>query len=334
MSHSRHFVVTGGAGYIGSLFTSSLLADGHRVTVLDSFLYGGEALLALRAFPGFRCIAHDVRLSEGLAEHMAGADAVVHLAALVGFPICDKVGENVTYAVNLDGTRNVYEAAARAGVQRLLYASSYSNYGIADEDELVDEDSPLRPQSSYASSKVAAERFLLDAGTDRKPAVTCLRLATVFGVSPRTRFDLMLNQFALQAHRGETLVLYEENYRRTFVHISDVIRAMRLVLDSDLATVAGRVFNVGSESLNSSKHELVPYLREAWPDLRVESRAVGFGGDMRSVHVSFARIQQTLGYRTRLDLRDGVQELHAALTSRWVHTDDVDRYRNHPPLLS
>jgi nucleoside-diphosphate-sugar epimerase len=334
MTDGRHFVVTGGAGYIGSSLSAALLAAGNRVTVLDSLLYGGEALLALRAFPGFRAVLCDVRTEDGLAEHMAGAHAVFHLAALVGFPICDRVGERETYSVNLDGTRNVYEAAARAEVPRLVYSSSYSNYGIAADDTLVTEDSPLHPQSTYASSKVAAERFLLDRPTGALPTVTCLRLATVFGVTPRMRFDLMLNQFALQVHNGETLVLYEQDYRRTFVHVSDVVRAMRLVVDADIEKVAGQVFNVGNETLNSSKRELVSLLREAWPTLRVENRAEGFGGDMRSVHVSFEKIRRTLSFQTRVDLRSGVRELHEALTSRWVHPADVDRYRNHPPLLS
>ena len=334
MADGRHFVVTGGAGYIGSHLAATLLSAGHRVTVLDSFLYGGEALMALRAFPGFRAIRCDVRTEDRLAEHMAGADAVFHLAALVGFPICDRVGERETYSVNLDGTRAVYAAAERAEVPRFVYASSYSNYGIAAGDTLVTEESPLQPQSTYASSKVAAERFLLDRDTAARPAVTCLRLATVFGVSPRTRFDLMLNQFALQVHNGETLVLYEEDYRRTFVHVSDVVRAMMLIVDADTETVTGQVFNVGNETLNSSKRELVSFLREAWPTLKVESRAEGFGGDMRSVHVSFEKIRRTLGYQTRVDLRSGVRELHEALTSRWVNPADADRYRNHPPLLS
>jgi nucleoside-diphosphate-sugar epimerase len=334
MARGRHFVVTGGAGYIGSLLAATLLAEGHRVTVADCFAYGGEALLALRAFPGFRAVPHDVRRDDGLGAHLAGADAVFHLAALVGFPACDRAGEAETYAVNVDGTRRVYEAAADAGVSRLVYASSYSNYGVAPEDALVTEDSPLRPQSSYARSKVEAERFLLDRSAAGGPAVTCLRLATVFGVSPRTRFDLMLNQFALQAHRDETLVLYQEDYRRTFVHVSDVVRAMRLVVDADLATVSGQVFNVGNETLNSSKHELVELLRAAWPALRVESRALGFGGDMRSVHVSFEKIRRALGYRTHVDLFSGIRELHDALTSRWLHAPDADRYRNHPPLLT
>ncbi|MCB0162657.1 MAG: NAD(P)-dependent oxidoreductase [Anaerolineae bacterium] len=333
MSASKYFVITGGAGYIGSMVAASLLARGDRVLVIDTLDFGGDGLLSFLPFANFAWTKQDVTERAPLAELMHNADAVIHLAALVGFPACNRAGRERTWQVNVEGTQRVYETAAQAGVDRFIFASSYSNYGLAADGEMVTEQSPLQPQSSYAESKVAAEQFLLTQSSQTGPAVTCLRLATVFGVSPRTRFDLMVNQFAWQAHQGEKLVIYQENFRRAFVHVRDVARAMLLVADAPRSAVAGQIFNVGNEALNSSKQELVMLLQEQWPALRVELQDRSFGGDMRSLHVSFEKIRRELGFTTCIDLRQGLAELHQALTLGWITNPADDRHRNHPPLL-
>lgn len=331
---NRHFVVTGGAGYIGSLITAHLLARGNQVTVIDALHFGADGLLAFFNIPGFKLVKGDITQADTLVQAMSKAACVIHLAALVGFPICNQVGRETTWRVNVEGSKNVYKAAQAARVERFIYASSYSNYGLAPEGVMVDEESPLQPQSVYAESKVAAEQFLLEQLSERGPAVTCLRLATVFGVSPRTRFDLMVNQFAWQAHCGETLVIYQQDFQRAFVHVQDVARAMLLVADTPPEKVAGQIFNVGHESLNSSKKELIALIQERWPSLKVETQHVNFGGDMRSIHVSFAKIQRILNYQPQIDLRQGIAELHHALSAGWIYAPGSDRHRNHPPLLT
>ncbi len=334
MVENRHYIITGGAGYIGSVVTASLLARGYQVTVIDKLDFGGDGLLGFRPFTDFNWLKQDITANDSLAELMRGATCVIHLAALVGFPACDQAGREATWRTNVEGTQRIYEAAGQAGVKQLIYASSYSNYGLAPEGELVTEDSPLNPQSSYAESKIAAEQFLLRQSPQTGPAVTCLRLATVFGVSPRTRFDLMVNQFAWQAHNGETLVIYQQDFQRAFVHVQDVARAILQVANVPLEQVSGQIFNVGHESLNSSKMELISFIREYWPEVRVEVQNLSFGGDMRSLHVSFEKIRRVLNFTPQFDLRQGIAELHQALSNGWIYAPNSNRHRNHPPLLT
>jgi nucleoside-diphosphate-sugar epimerase len=264
---------------------------------------------------------------------MKDADSVVHLAALVGFPACDRAGREMTWCVNVEGTRRVYESAARVGVRRLVYASSYSNYGRAKGDTIVTEESLLFPQSLYAESKIAAERFLLEQTSQGTVTPTCLRLATVFGVSPRTRFDLMVNQFTLEAFVKRRLVLFQQDFKRSFVHVRDVARAISVVLDAPEKLVNGQVFNIGSEKLNTTKSYLVKILQEHWPDVEVEMRDVNFGGDMRSLHVSFDKARKVLGFEAQLSLEEGINELCWALENKVIQEPQSDRYRNHPAIL-
>lgn len=259
---SRRIIVTGGAGYIGSMLVSALLDQGNQVTVVDDLWFGGESLLPFLRFQRFGLVKEDICTSHVLDQVMHGADSVVHLAALVGFPACDRAGRETTWRVNVEGTRRVYESAERAGVRRLVNASSYSNYGHAEGDTMVTEESPLFPQSLYAESKIAAERFLLDQAPHNIVSPVCLRLATVFGVSPRTRFDLMVNQFVLDAFAKRRLTLYQQDFKRSFVHVRDVARAILFVLEAPDDQARGQVFNIGSEKLNTTKSYLVEVLQE------------------------------------------------------------------------
>jgi nucleoside-diphosphate-sugar epimerase len=328
----RHVLITGGAGYIGTLLTAKLLSQGVSVTVIDRLLHGGDAVLGFLPMKGYRFIHGDIRDAALLKEAVKGADTVIHLAALVGFPVCDKVGREETFSVNVEGSRQTYEQASVAGAKRFLFASSYSNYGIADGK--VSEESPLNPQSTYAESKVAAEEYLVAQPTGQGPVTICVRLSTLFGVSPRTRFDLMVNQFALSAHQGERLVLYQRDFNRAFVHVQDVADAMFGLLAADPDKVDRQIFNVGGDELNSSKSQLVALLKEQWTNLVVEHRDLEFSGDMRSIHVCFAKIRATIGFVPRWSLRDGIAEIHQALTQGLISSPSSERYRNHPVLVS
>jgi nucleoside-diphosphate-sugar epimerase len=198
----RHILITGGAGYIGSLLTSELLRQNYRVTLLDSLLFGGESILPFMSHPNFHFLKSDVTepraIRDAVKKDWGKPDAIVHLAGIVGFPACQAVGKQVAWKYNVEATKLVYGQAADLGVERFVFASTYSNYGLSEDGNPVTEETPLNPQSLYAETKIAAEEYLL-AQKDSACAPLLFRFATLYGMSPRTRFDLIVNQFVLEA---------------------------------------------------------------------------------------------------------------------------------------
>ena len=326
-------LVTGGAGYIGSALVAALLQRGDQVTVLDDLWFGGESVLPFLSCDKFRLVKCDLCAESELLDVVCGADCVVHLAAIVGFAACEKAGRASVWRINVEGTQKVYQVAAKAGVNRMVFASSYSNYGESKQDEPVTEESPLHPKSIYAKSKIEAERFLLSQTDPNRTTPICLRLATVFGLSPRTRFDLILNQFVLEAYLKGRLELYQENFKRSFVHVRDVARAIMCVMDAPIEQVRGEVFNVGSEKLNSSKQELVELIKKYLPQLTVEYRDTSFTGDMRSIHVSFEKIRKMLHFEAQISLEQGIEEILWTLRHGGISDPLNEKYRNHPAIL-
>jgi nucleoside-diphosphate-sugar epimerase len=302
-------LVTGGAGYLGSHLCGELLYRGQAVVVVDSLVHGGNALMAYRTHPDFSFHKADVRDREALRPLFAGADAVVHLAAVVGYPACSQAGEECSYGVNLEGTKNAFELAEAAGARRFVFASTYSNYGISPDGRPVNEDSPLSPQSLYAETKIAAERCLLDQASSSACPPVVLRFSTVFGPSPRTRFDLIINQFVWQAVTEKKLLVYQKEFNRSFVHVGDIGRAVLAALDAPEDKVRGRIFNVGRNDGNFTKAEIVALIAREVPELEVEYRDLSFDGDMRDVRVSFDRIERTLGWKARVSVPEGVREM-------------------------
>lgn len=326
-------LVTGGAGYIGSVLVAALLKRGDQVIVVDDLWFGGDSLLPFLCFDAFRLIKGDLCEHHAFMDAMDGVDCVVHLAAIVGFPACEKAGRASVWRTNVEGTKRTYEAAEKAEVGRVIFASSYSSYGESKEGEPVTEESPLAPRSLYAESKIEAERFLLSQTDLSGTASICLRLATVFGVSPRTRFDLMVNQFVLEALTKGYLTLYQENFKRSFVHVRDVSRAIMCAMDAPLEQVRNQVFNVGSENLNTSKQELVELIQTRLPQLKVEYRNSLFAGDMRSIHVSFDKMRTVLQFEAKISLEQGVEELLWTLRDGVISDPLSERFRNHPAIL-
>ena len=323
-----HVLVTGGAGYIGSLLTGSLLARGERVTVVDDLLFGGDSLLPYYAFSGFSFHKRDVTNGD-LSPLLEGVDVVYHLAALVGFPACQSAGESVAFRLNVAATRLVFESAERAGVARFVFASTYSNYGVARDGVPVNEESALFPQSLYARTKIAAEEYLLGRARESRIAVVIPRFTTLFGVSPRTRFDLIVNQFVLEAMTRRKLILYQGNYRRSFLHVQDVVRALILFALAPDRDVRNEVFNVGDEQGNYSKSEIVALVQNAVAELEIEYRDISFGGDMRDVAVSCRKIRERLGFEATLGVDRGITEVRDAIAMGLIRDPQSDRYRNH-----
>jgi nucleoside-diphosphate-sugar epimerase len=327
----RHILITGGAGYIGSILTSELLRQNYRVTILDSLLFGGESILPFLSHPDFHFVKTDVTepraVRDALKREWQKPDAVVHLAGIVGFPACQAVGKQVAWKYNFEATKQVFEQASDLGVGRFVFASTYSNYGLSEDGKPVTEESPLNPQSLYAETKIAAEEYLF-AQKDGACAPLLFRFATLYGISPRTRFDLIVNQFVLEAFTKRELIIYQRGYSRSFVHIRDVVRGVIMGLEADQNKIRGQVFNLGAENGNYSKNDIVSYVLRRMPETMVEYKDLTFGGDMRDITVSFEKIKRVLGFDTTLTVDDGVREVLFALKSGLIRNPTDDRYRN------
>ncbi len=328
--NQEHILLTGGAGYIGSLLTGELLRRGYRVTVVDELFFGAESLLAYHGHPRFTFVHADVtepRAIQRVAQRAGKPDAVFHLAAIVGFPACQAVGKRVAWRYNVEAVRRVFEQANALGARRFVFTSTYSVYGYAEEGRPVHEDAPLHPQSLYAETKIAAEEVLL-AQTDAPAAPVIFRLATLYGLSPRMRFDLIVNQFVLEAFARRELLIYQRGYSRSFVHIQDVVQGLLLGLEAPEERVRGQVFNLGTEQGNLTKDQVVALILQHLPGTVVRYKDLSFDGDMRDITASFDKIRQVLGFRARFNVSDGVREVHRALKEGWFKDPWDARYRN------
>ena len=326
-----HVLITGGAGFIGSLLTGELLRAGHRVTVLDKLLFGGDALLPYLPDPNFHFEKTDVweprALKEAVKATDSAPDAVVHLAAIVGFPACQAVGEQVARRYNVEATKHVFEQANELGVGRFIFSSTYSNYGQSDGGEPVTEASPLNPQSLYAETKIAAEEYLL-ANKDAVSAPLIFRFATLYGLSPRTRFDLIVNQFVLEAYSKRELLIYQRGYSRSFVHVRDIVAGILLGLGSSEKKARGEIYNLGTEEGNYSKDDIVNLILKRLPETNVRYKDLTFGGDMRDITASFEKVRKQLKFSAKYSVDDGVRQLLNALQTGMIHDPHNVRFRN------
>jgi len=331
MTDDRHILITGGAGYIGSLLTSELLRANYRVTVLDDLLFGGESLLGFLHHPNFHFVKADVTDPRAIRDNVRGEwpipQAVVHLAAIVGFPACQAVGRQAAWRYNVEATKMVFEQVADLGVGRIVFASTYSNYGLSSDGRPVTEESALNPQSLYAETKIAAEEYLLSQ-KDAPTAPLSFRFATLYGISPRTRFDLIVNQFVLEAFTRRELIIYQRGYSRSFVHVFDAVRGIIMGLQAEDKIVRGQVFNLGTPEGNYTKDEIVGLVLKRMPETVVEYKDLTFGGDMRDITVSFEKIRRVLGFDATLSVDDGVREVLHVLKSGIIRNPVDEKYRN------
>jgi nucleoside-diphosphate-sugar epimerase len=322
-------VVIGGAGYLGSVLCRALLARGHRVRVLDALLYGAASLEALLREPRFSLVAGDTRDPLALADAVGGAYAAVHLGELVGDPAC-AANEALAHHINGDGTRRVIAAARRAGLGRLVFASSCSVYG-GQAAGLVDESAVPAPCSLQAKLKHAAERALLEEH-EGSVAPVVLRLASLFGLSPRPRFDLTVNQLAARAALGRRVDLLGGSVRRPFLHVRDAARAIAAVVEAPSDRVGGRIFNLGSDAGLASAIELGEIIARVVPEARRVRRECA--ADTNGARVSFGRFARTFDFLPRYDLEDGVGEIVAAVRAGRVCDPTAPRFHNHDALAA
>jgi nucleoside-diphosphate-sugar epimerase len=318
-------LVTGGAGYVGSVVVDELLSRGHRVRVLDSLIHGAvPSLLHAWSDRQFEFVQGDVRDRAVVRTALDDVSAIVHLAAIVGDPACARQPA-MAQEVNLDGTRMLLQEAEAIGVGRFVFASTCSNYGRRDNDALATEEVELAPVSLYAETKVAAELDLL-ARTDGAPATCCLRFATVYGASPRMRFDLTVNEFTRDVCLGTDLVVFGEQFWRPYTHVRDAAQAVVLALESPVETIAGHVFNVGDTGENYRKRDIVELLKQRVPSARIDF--VRKDEDPRDYRVSFEKIKAQLGFRAERSVSDGIDEVMALVRSGIISDPYAAVYRN------
>jgi nucleoside-diphosphate-sugar epimerase len=315
-------LVIGGAGYIGSALVEKLLKMGRQVSVLDAMHFGEDSLRPILDHPNLTLIREDFRHIEALTRAMRGVGSVVHLGGLVGDPAC-AVDTELTVDVNVTATKVIGEIAKARGVRRFIFASSCSVYGACDD--IVDEDSRFHPQSLYARSKVASEAVL---GTlhDNNFSVTCLRFATIYGMSGRTRFDLVVNLLCAKAVRDRLITVYGADQWRPFVHVEDVARAIVLTLNAPTELVAGEAFNVGNDAQNYTLGRVAELIKKQVPEAEITSEDTF--ADKRNYRVSFKKIRSRLGFEPAWTLESGITQITALVRSNRVGHYSEPTYSN------
>ncbi len=296
---AHNILVTGGAGYLGSTLVPMLLAQGHRVTVVDNFMFRQASLNQLCHDPNFDVVRGDIRSEDTMRPLLKAADVIIPLAAYVGAPLCsaDPVGAQT---VNHDAILMMLKGLSKE--QAVLMPTTNSAYGTGDENNFCTEESPLRPISKYAIDKVEVEKKLME----RENSIS-FRLATVFGMSPRMRLDLLVNDFAWRAVNDRFIVLFEGHFKRNYIHVRDVARAFLHGL-ARFDSMRGEIFNVGMSDANLSKIELCQALKRNLPDFYFVEANVGKDPDQRNYIVSNAKIEAT-GYKPQVGIDEGVREL-------------------------
>ncbi len=319
-------LVTGGAGYIGSVLTRLLLEKGHHVRVLDKLMYGGEPIVDLFNYPNFEFVKGDVSVEADVIKAMKGMEAMAHLAAIVGDPACAQQPE-LTRSTNYDGSKMLYHFANEMGLKKFVFASTCSNYGKQeDPDVFLNEDSLLSPVSLYAETKVAVEQFLLSQPQTNICKPTCLRFSTVYGLSLRPRFDLTVNEFAKELTMGRELVVFGEQFWRPYCHVYDLARSVMQVLEADENVVAFEVFNVGDSNENYQKQMIVDEVKKVLPDAKISY--VKKDEDPRDYRVSFEKIKSRLGFEIMYRVPDGIRQIKQVVEDGFILNPDDQKYKN------
>jgi nucleoside-diphosphate-sugar epimerase len=295
-------LLTGGAGYIGTLLAPMLLDQGYEVTILDNFLYGAQPVLGFSMHPKLTLVKGDVRDQTMLNRLVPKHDWILHLAAIVGYPACaaDPYRAGTT---NVEGTRNIVGAMTKT--QRLIFASTGSTYGKVNG--VATEDTPIEPLTLYGKNKRDCEHLIREAGVD----FVSLRFATVFGSSPRLRLDLLINDFVYQALHNKQIVLFEGHFRRTFLHSSDAAAVYPFTMNN-FGRMSKQVFNVGDESMNYTKKQ-VALLIKKYVNYYLHEADVGTDPDQRDYEVDYSKLR-TVGFRAKVTLDEGVRELIKVLS--------------------
>lgn len=294
-----NILITGGAGYLGSVLTPVLLAQGHAVTVLDSFLFRQNSLMDCCQYEKFQVFRSDCRDEGTIKSLIKKADVIIPLAALVGAPLCDR-DTVAAQTTNQDAVQMLCRLASKD--QRIIYPTTNSGYGVGEAGKFCTEETPVNPISLYGVTKVEAEKFVLERGN----SIT-FRLATVFGASPRMRLDLLVNDFVYRAVMDRAVVIFEGHFKRNYIHVRDVARVFLHAL-GNFETMKGKAYNVGLDDANLSKLELCAEIKKQLPKFVALEAPIGEDPDKRDYIVSNARLYAT-GFRPEWSLQRGITEL-------------------------
>ncbi len=294
--------ITGGAGYIGSILCPYLLTKGFAVTALDNLSFKQTSLLPCFSHPHFRFVYGDACNTTLISEEIKKADIIIPLAAIVGAPACNQSPFLAT-ALNREAIQSLLKSSSLS--QKIIYPNTNSGYGIGEKNQLCTENTPLNPISLYGKLKVEGEQILMESGR-----AIAFRLATVFGVSPRMRLDLLVNDFTFRACQDRFVVLFEENFKRNYIHVRDVARAFYFGIQN-FDKMKGEVFNLGLSNANLSKIELCRKIKEFIPDFYIHSASIGEDPDKRDYIVSNEKIEK-LGWNPTVSIEDGIKEIISA----------------------
>jgi nucleoside-diphosphate-sugar epimerase len=296
---NKSIFITGGAGYVGTSLIPQLLNEGFNVTVYDSlFFNNGDTLIPYVTNPNFNFIYGDIRDEKKISESLKGKDIVIHLAAYVGYPLCVKMGESESYSVNVEGTEILMRYMAPE--QYLIYSSTGSNYG--NVEEICTEETPLNPLSTYGRTKTLAEHLVMN-----RDNTTAFRFATAFGISPRMRLDLLINDLTYKCILDGYAVVYESHFMRTFIHVRDMGKSFITAINNQ-DKFKNNIFNVGSDKMNFSKKDVCELIKEYVPKTYISYADIGEDADRRNYVVCYDKINQ-LGYSTTISIEDGLKEL-------------------------
>jgi len=316
----RTVLVIGGAGYVGTELCRQLLGGGYQVRILDSLIYGhGHAIRQFLSNQNFEFILGDIRSEKEVGAALNGASDVIVLAGLVGDPICKKFPE-LARDVNLTSIKRAIDQCVGASINRLIFASTCSNYGLRDTDNPASEDAALNPVSLYAECKVAVEQHILEHAGTFDFTTTVLRIATAYGFSQRMRFDLTISEFTRELASGRDLLVYDEDTWRPYCHISDLSRAMIMVLEAPADIVSGEVFNIGNDAENFTKKMIVELIQGHLPDAEVVFKIGGV--DPRNYRVSFDKAIAKLGFKNAYSVNAEIPKLIDAVQSGLFTGDD------------
>jgi nucleoside-diphosphate-sugar epimerase len=327
----KNILVTGGAGYVGSGLLRDLLIKGYAVTCIDNLIFGGESLLSIFHNKNFTFINCDINDYEALEIIFSknNFDAVIHLAAIVGDPAC-KLYSDLAIKTNWESSRWLINKSKDAGVSKFIFASTCSNYGKMDDPAAyVDENSKLAPVSLYAELKVKFEKYML---TEMEKidgfSPTSLRFSTVFGLSPRMRFDLTVNEFTKDLSLGKELIIFGEQFWRPYCHVKDFSNAFMTVLNSPDEKVRYNVFNVGDTNENYTKQMLVNEIKKVLPNSKI--KYVKKNDDPRDYRVNCDKIKNELGFKISMTVPDGIKEIKRVIQEKLIQDPENQKYYNIP----
>jgi nucleoside-diphosphate-sugar epimerase len=319
-------LVTGAAGYIGSVLVRRLLEKGYSVRGFDNLTFGGESLIGVYNLPNFEFQKGDVRNCSDLSAALDGVQMVVHLAAIVGDPACSQQPE-LASEINWEASKKLFDQCrAKIDVNRFVFASTCSNYGKMPGNGYLNEDSPLRPVSLYAELKVKFENYMLGSKTRENFAPTALRFATVYGISPRLRFDLTVNEFTREVALGKELEIFGEQFWRPYCHVEDLARGCIHVLESEPSIVGYNVFGVGDTRENYQKAMIAEELLKVAPNATI--RYIARSEDPRDYRVDFSKIKNELGFEITRTVPDGIREIFRILKDGIISDPYSKAYQN------